>query len=189
MEELRDYSGKFRPDLKLTDFSKDLLARAWVETGNLYLMADGMWGTLVGEKYGEQTAAELEIEMWHRLMPLDIGRWRKLLNLGGDDVETAFKFLQVHPLLTIYEFHMELKNRNHGILTITRCRTLEFFERHKRTAMMESVCCDPKGLEHQMFQMIGHHFSPRIKVTPLKLPPRKSQDEIACQWDFKLKEG
>lgn len=52
MEELRDYSRKFRPDLKLTHFSKDLLARAWVETGKLYLMADGRWGTLVGEKYG-----------------------------------------------------------------------------------------------------------------------------------------
>ena len=30
MGELKDYSGPFKPDLKLTDFSKDLLARAWV---------------------------------------------------------------------------------------------------------------------------------------------------------------
>ncbi|MBL7119834.1 MAG: hypothetical protein ISS53_04020 [Dehalococcoidia bacterium] len=188
MEELKDYSGPFRPDLKLTDFSKDLLARAWVETGNLYLMTDGMWGTIIGEKYGEQRAVELDTEMWHRLMPLDILRWKKLLNLGGDDVETVFKFLQVHPLLTIYEYQMELKNRGHGILTITRCPTLEYFERHKRTAIMEACCCDPKGLEYQMFQLIAHHFGPKITVTPMRLPPRKGKDEIACQWEFKIEE-
>ena len=28
--------------------------------------------------------------------------------------------------------------------------------------------------------------NPKIKVTPLKLPPRKSPDEICCQWEFKL---
>jgi hypothetical protein len=186
MGELQDYSGGFKPDLRLQDFSKDLLARAWVETGNLYLMTDGMWGTVVGEKYGDQAAVELDIEMWRRLMPLDIQRWRKLLNLGGDDVETVFKFLQPHPLLTIYEYQMELKNRDYGVLTISRCRTLEFFERHQRTAMMEACCIDPKGLEWQMFQLIAHSFGPRIKVTPLKLPPRKSPDAIACQWEFKL---
>ena len=188
MTELRDYSGPFRPDLKLTDFSKDLLARAWVETGNLYLMTDGMWGSVVGEKYGDQVSVELDIEMWHRLMPLDIQRWKKLLNLGGDDVENVFKFLQPHPLLTIYEYQLDLKNSDHGILTISRCPTLEYFERHQRTAIMEACCCDPKGLEWQMFQTIAHSFGPKIKVTPLKLPPRKSKDEIACQWDFKLEE-
>jgi hypothetical protein len=188
MGELKDYSGPFKPDLKLTDFSKDLLARAWVETGNLYLMTDGMWGSVVGEKYGDQVSAELDIEMWHRLMPLDIQRWKKLLNLGGDDVENVFKFLQPHPLLTIYEYQLDLKNSDHGILTISRCPTLEYFERHQRTAIMEACCCDPKGLEWQMFQTIAHSFGPKIKVTPLKLPPRKSKDEIACQWDFKLDE-
>jgi hypothetical protein len=31
-------------------------------------------------------------------------------------------------------------------------------------------------------------MNPRIKVTPLKLPPRKSQEEMACQWELKLEE-
>lgn len=29
--------------------------------------------------------------------------------------------------------------------------------------------------------------NPRFEAVPVKLPPRKSQDEIACQWIFRLK--
>jgi len=29
-------------------------------------------------------------------------------------------------------------------------------------------------------------FNPRVKVGALKLPPRGSPDEIACQWEFAM---
>jgi hypothetical protein len=30
--------------------------------------------------------------------------------------------------------------------------------------------------------------NPKIKVTPLKRPPRKSADDTFCQWELKIEE-
>jgi len=32
--------------------------------------------------------------------------------------------------------------------------------------------------------MYRYFINPYIKITPLKLPPRKSPDEICCQWEL-----
>jgi hypothetical protein len=31
-------------------------------------------------------------------------------------------------------------------------------------------------------------INPKVKLKALKLPPRKSKDEIACQWEITLEE-
>jgi hypothetical protein len=43
--------------------------------------------------------------------------------------------------------------------------------------------CD---LDFRAFDKIARFFNPKMKVTALKLPPRKSKDDVACQWEFKL---
>jgi hypothetical protein len=35
-------------------------------------------------------------------------------------------------------------------------------------------------------QLTGEHINPKMKCRALKLPPRKSEKEIACQWEFKI---
>ena len=30
-------------------------------------------------------------------------------------------------------------------------------------------------------------LNPNIEVTPLQLPPRRSRDDAACRWEFKLR--
>jgi hypothetical protein len=45
-------------------------------------------------------------------------------------------------------------------------------------------CCGTANLVTQ-----AQLFNPNIKVRPLKLPPRKSKDEIACKWEFSLEES
>jgi len=41
-------------------------------------------------------------------------------------------------------------------------------------------------VERPMFQRIAAYFNPKMKATALKLPPRKSEDDIACRWEFKI---
>jgi hypothetical protein len=36
------------------------------------------------------------------------------------------------------------------------------------------------------FQIGATMFNPRMKVTPLKLPPRQNKKDIACQWVFEV---
>jgi len=108
------------------------------------------------------------------------------MNIWGEDVASVLKFLQVDlgggaiwP-----DFECEMKDRNRGILTIRRCLGLEYYERHGETTLQKHAC---EVLDVEGFEDAARLFNPNIKVTPLKLPPRKSPEEIACQWEFKLK--
>ena len=68
------------------------------------------------------------------------------------------------------------------MVTIRKCRTLEYLEAREpeRIVPMCHVLGKPV--------MEKYLINPNIQVTPLKLPPRKSKDEIACQWEFKIEE-
>ena len=185
MEDLEDYSGEFRRNLRLDDFSKAALVRLWQAAGKLYVGLDGIWYSLIRERFGEDMARELDAEVWRRETALEVGRVREALNIWGDDVASVLKFIQTDPGggAIFPEFECELKDKNYGILTIRRCLGLEYYERHGEREMQKHAC---EVLDVEGFQAAAGLFSPRIKVRALKLPPRKSADEIACQWEFRL---
>ena len=43
-----------------------------------------------------------------------------------------------------------------------------------------------REMEPKTMGIIAHYFNPEIKVTGLKLPPRKDYSDCCCQWEFKL---
>jgi len=188
MAELQDYSGEFMPDLEMTDFSKEALVQLWQAGGKLYAGVDGLWYGMVKERYGEETARELSDEIWLKRggCELETRRVRKAMNIWGDDVASFLKFLQVDPAFAgIMDIKCELKDKHHGIATVIRCKVLQSLERQGNVAEVEYIC---KQLEPPGFQAGIQQFNPKLKATPLKLPPRESADEIACQWEFKFEE-
>jgi hypothetical protein len=64
--ELRDYSGEYRQDLRYTDFSKEFLASNVIPWSARYLQlcVDG-WSAEVKNRYGADTAAEIEWTAWN----------------------------------------------------------------------------------------------------------------------------
>jgi hypothetical protein len=58
-------------------------------------------------------------------------------------------------------------------------------ERIKDEAFQKNLC---EVVEARGFQLGGTWFNPRMKVTPVKLPPRRSKTDIACRWEFVLEE-
>ena len=77
----------------------------------------------------------------------------------------------------------EIRSPNHVIMTILQCRSLISFER-EAPHMIEPTCY---RLEERV--MRAYLVNPRIKVTPLKLPPRRSRDEAACIWEFTMQDA
>jgi len=187
MGELQDYSGALKPDLKMADFSKEALISLWSVTGLQYCALDGIWYNLIRERFGEELARELDAEAWRRQTPLEVRWTRQALNIWGNDVEAVMKWLQVDigsgPVFP--EFTCELKSKNVGVMTVKKCRGLDYFERHGETDLMINSChvVDVEG-----FKNLARMFNPKMKCTPLKLPPRESPDDIACQWEFRLED-
>jgi len=184
VEELQDYSGELRPDLEMTDFSKEALVRLWRAAAKGQVGIDGAWYTLVSERWGDAVAKELSAEVWRRVPEPDFRRTRQAMNISGDDIASVLKVAQIAAqgggLLGI---ECQLKDKNYGMLTVRRCRWLEWFE---RTGDMEFLKWSCEFLDPEVFANVAYLTNPKIKVTPLKLPPRESPDEIACQWEFKL---
>jgi len=188
MPELIDYSGEMNPELKMEDFSKAALVRLWQAASKLYIGMDALWVNLVREKLGEKTAMEWDTEIWLRrgAAEAEVSRTREALNIWGDDVAAFLKYAQVDPgIAGVMEVECELKSKNLGILTVKRCRPLEWCERHGETEWQKNAC---EVLDAEGFPQSAHLFNPRIEVRPLKLPPRQSPDEIACQWEFRIEE-
>ena len=194
MAELKDYSGKFDPDLTLVDFSKEALISLLVAAGKLYLGIDGIWTGLMRQKFGDKAAFDYDKEVWFsKGLELDIKQTCDALNIKGNDLTALFKYLQFGPAFAVIyvgpppQFEprvtFEMKNKAHGIMTVTRCNSLEYFERHKDSALQKMAC---EEIDLPAFQWIAKRFNPKIEVESLKLPPRKSAKEIACQWEFRL---
>jgi hypothetical protein len=82
----------------------------------------------------------------------------------------------------MFDISWDLKNNNHGIFTMNRCKAVDYFEKQGDNRTMLAMC----DLDLKAFGRIALFFNPNMKVTALKLPPRKSKDDIACQFEFKL---
>lgn len=194
--ELQDYSGAFKADLKLEDFSKEQLIKLVENAAKGLVGIDGLWNTLIREKYGFETARAFQDQIWVGPRNFnhvqDMPRICKAFNIQGKDVAALFKYLQVTPSLGLYNWPMvlDLKNNNHGILTITKCKTLEYCERHNDDKLKNYVC---KEMDSAWFGDVApHFFNPKIKVNqlvPVSMRPKLSTcGESLCKWEYVLEE-
>ncbi len=186
MKELQDYSGEFRPDAKLGDFSKDTILKLWRTSSLIYMMLGGLWFDVVKDKVGVEKALEWEKEVWLKRggCENDIRVSMDTLDIKGNDVATLLKAFQFAPGEAGWiDIECELKHNNHGILTATRCPALEILEATEDTVRQNHACVDicVPGM-----QLTGEYINPKMTCRALKLPPRSNPDEIACQWEFKI---
>jgi len=189
MSEQQDYSGEFRPDAKLQDFSKDTILRLWRANSLIYMLLGGLWFDTVKDKLGEEVALECEKEVWLKRggCQNDFVPPMQALKIEGNDVATLLKAFQFAPGEAGWlDIECELKNNNHGVLTTRRCPALEIFEHSGDTVRQKHACVDicVPGM-----QLTGEHINPKIKCHALKLPPRDSENDVACVWEFKIDEN
>ncbi|MFC1944877.1 DUF6125 family protein [Chloroflexota bacterium] len=114
MAELKDYSGDFIPNIKYEDFSKEFMARLLTEYARLYLLADGLWYSLVQKEFGPEVPYNIDYDMWVDKLPLYETRGiRQVLNLKKNNVEDHMKLLQLIPAFaySLFPKEIELKMR------------------------------------------------------------------------------
>ena len=183
MNEFKAYSGEFNPDLTPNSFSRELLVELMKLYSKLYLAIDGFWYLSVMNKVDEATATECDIWVWEKQARYEMKRIVSLLDIKDRDIAAFFKCLQFSPWVWNLEQKMEVKNKNLGIWTIMRCPTLEALEKEGKGR--DKYFC--KSVEIRIFGALASSFNPSIEFEYLKLPPKKSDNEPCCQWQFKIK--
>lgn len=186
MNEINDYSGAFRPELKLSDFSKEALIQLVRAAAKCYGAQTLYWYNAAKELYGEEIADKLQEHVWLKggASEAELRNVCNALKISGNDIASYFKFLQVTPIdATMMDLDFHLKDANHGTLTVTRCYVLSLLERMQDLSFQRNLC---EVIDAAGFQLGGTWFNPRMKVTPVKLPPRQSKTDIACKWEFEI---
>jgi hypothetical protein len=180
MKKLDNYSGAFIPDLKLSDLSPDALAGLLKLYAKLYIAMDGIWYLALKERLGDKEALACDIEVWEKNCRYEVARIKRQLKIRGNDIVVLMKVFQLCPWCLQMKFNIEIRDKNSALFTTTYCPTLDALEEEGRGREGE-ICrvVGPKIMKAYAFAL-----DPDIKVRCLKLPPRKSKDDICCQWEF-----
>jgi len=182
MGDIRDYSGEYNPDLKMEDFSPQFLTELLQMYGKFYMAIDGFWYLGVKEHIDNETALKVDLWVWDKAPRYELKRLAKMAGIEGDGIDAVFKFLQIVPWMQITEFRAELESPKRGILTVTKCSTLEALER-EGTGREGEICSQVDTIALTAY---AHFFNPKIRVEPLFLPPREDREGICCRWEFTL---
>ncbi len=76
--ELPDYSGRYRADLRYTDFSTEALATKFLPWAEMYRETClDAWATEVAKRYGAETMAEIEWTAWNDQIAPELDRMKR----------------------------------------------------------------------------------------------------------------
>lgn len=185
MRKLKDYSGPFNPNLQFDDFSKDFLLRLMRVWQLAWLVLADSWYYGIQKRFGIEAANQIEAEAWARVGKLVNPMYPQVANIKLSTVLDSLKCLQLpldNAVGGLFRAKYEIVNENHVIMTFTDCHSLSYLEK-RMPERIPWVCHVTEKAAIEKYVV-----NPKVKVTPLKLPPRKSPHEIACQWEFKLEE-
>ena len=184
--DMKDYSGTYRHDLKWEDFSKEFLVGLMKLWQGAYVSIQGAWVQVVSEKFDSDSADKCALEALLLQADRMIPQFVEIGNIELNTVLDSLKVIQLapdgHTESELFGGEVEIKSPNHVISTTTKCITCEFLEAFA-PEKIQQLC-------YEMEQPVMEKFlnNPKIKVTPLKRPPRKGPDDTFCQWEMKIEE-
>ena len=178
--EYPDSNQNLDHQLRWQSLSKETLTELLKLYGELFAAIDGFWYLAVKERNNNENALACDLWVWEKYIHYELKRIVNVLNISGNDVVALMKALQLSPWFTHQTFEVGLKGKNHAILTVTRCNTLEALEK-ENGERIGTIC---GTVDPFVFKKYAEFFNPEIKVKPLKLPPRQSKQGICCQWEF-----
>jgi hypothetical protein len=182
LTKLNDYSGEFLPNLKLSDFSPDTLAELLKLYARLYIAMDGIWYLTLKQRVGDEEALACDIQVWELNCKYEMARIKRQLKIRGNDIVALMKAFQLCPWCLLMKFDIEVRHKNSALYTVTYCPTLDALE--QEGLGREAEICNL--VEPRIMKAYASAINPDIEVKCLKSPPRKSKDEICCQWEFSL---
>lgn len=168
------------------DFDAKTLALLWNYAALAYMLATDRWYTGVRKRYGDEIAQELEKDVWidRGAAEYDLQIGQAAMSVTGDDVEALLRSFQFAPgEVGILDVELELHDANHGTLTHHACPALDRFEHFDDIRL--GHCCD---ICVAAMPISGEMLNRKIECRPLKLPPRRDAKDIACKWEYRLRD-
>lgn len=142
---------------------------------------DGLWFTLVEEKFGLDAALEMDVEVWRRLCLVQARRIQKYFHIDEDNsIRRLIKVIELDPLLAVFKpLAVELTD-NRAVLRFTDCPPQKARIRDGRGEFP----CKPVGIA--FLSSYVEVIDPKIKLSCLTCPPDDHPTQYWCQWQFEI---
>jgi len=178
---LSDYSNQFLPQVKPKDFTHEALAGLLKLYAKFLFGLDGLWYRRVKERIADEVLA-CDLQVWQDFVKFEVAMIRRQLKIRGNDLTSFMKVLQLCPWFQLTESNIVIESNSRAILTVAYCATLDALENKSESPEYETCTVVCRNIR----KSIAYSLNPDIQVECLKSPPRKSKDDICCQWEFSL---
>lgn len=142
---------------------------------------DGLWFTLVEEKFGRDTALEIDVEVWRRLCLIQAKRIRKYFpGDEGSSLRNLIRVIELDPIMAIFKAEVVKLTDKHAVLRFTDCPPQKARIRDGRGEFP----CKPVGVA--FLSSYAEVIDPNIKVRCLTCPPDVHPSQYWCEWQFEM---
>lgn len=141
-----------------------------------WLTLDGLWFTLVEDRYGLEAALDLDFKMWQRYALIEARRIREEMGIEGGGIEgvlKALQFMTYDPSMPV-KYSMDGPDQAH--IWFTSCRP----QQGRLRAGREEFPCKPTGFE--CFGNLAKIIDSSVKLECVFCPPDSHPPEIWCKW-------
>jgi len=189
--EMDYFDCPFSNDVDFEDFSKEFLIKLLKLWMNWYISMAMIWWVKVGDIIGKKAADKLLPEVWEALAKDGMEPFVQMLGPKYKtvaDIKTLEEGLKASLLVpdgalnkNLWDGHTIWKGPDRVITCVTHCVMMEFYEGIDSVESCKELCevAEVRGGE-------AYFIHPNIKVTALKMPPRKSPDEPFCVWEYRM---
>ncbi len=162
------------------NLSREELLRVVQMFAKNWLAHDGSWFLAAEEKFGMETAVELDTKSWERFAVAEARRIKTELGLpekgGLKALDTALRFRMYS---AINKQKIEFTDENTLVFRMVECRV-------QSTRMRKGLApfaCKPVGIVE--FARFAEAIDPRIRTSVISCPPDPI-NEFYCGWKFTL---
>jgi len=169
---------------KIDDLSRDELVELTAIYAKNWLAHDGCWFLSVEEKYGMETAIEIDTESWRKFTVIEAQRLIEFLQLGKNSgikgLKKALRFRLYSSLnedeITVSEDKKTLEYR------VKTCRV----QSARRKKGLPDFPCKSVGIVE--YGLFAKTIDSRFETESISCPPTISNPDYYCIWRFTLKD-
>lgn len=145
------------------------------------LSVDGYWFMGVEDRYGYDTAFEIDHKIWEQsLSALEGRRMAEALGVKRGTVSQILDCFMVSPFSITLGPKVTRLSRNKGLFSLTDCR----IQKNRIKMGRAEFACKPVGLS--WVTAFAQAINPKAKVKCVFCPPDAHPEDVWCQWEIEV---
>lgn len=177
---MNDYSGAFKRDFELSDFSHNTLTVQCKEMMLHVLLLNYACYTSIAERFGEDKIVPMQQEQWRHLAPITVSRLRKTFGIEGADMAAILKVMQLNPFLPweYLRLGFEQVSDTRGLVWLRECAAMH---EPVQRGIASLLVTHP---EQPGFDALAHAVNPQARMRQVDVSAVPVSPDAIVAWEI-----